>query len=201
MKIILTCMNSPCIAHLYRRLRLETLRQVQADYLELLPDFINRVNLTEITETALLYQEMWHQPLERQVGWNWRVIRDQYRRNYPARVEVAVWYDNQLCGLMLGKASEGRLVVKINYMQGNGLKNPIKGHIVPISSRCAELFAIAIEADWIGIQDPLDEDELLKYYRELGFDQPDPFDPRNKALFKRITDEQRQTSKHNIYQL
>lgn len=102
------------IAQRYRQLRLAILQQTKEDYISLKPDFVGHVNLTEITEGALLSQEIWRQPLERKVGWNWRVIRDQYRRNYLARIEVAIWYDDQLCGLMLGKASEGKLVVKIN---------------------------------------------------------------------------------------
>ena len=63
----------------------------------------------------------------------------------------------------------------------------MKGYIVPISSHCAELFAVAISAEWIGIQDPLEDDELIAYYKKQGFDQKDPFDPRNNALFKHIS--------------
>ncbi len=55
---------------------------------------------------------------------------------------------------------------------------PLKGYILPIASRCAELFAAAINAGWISIQDPIENEDLLHYYHLLGFNQRDPFDPR-----------------------
>ncbi|QPL52366.1 hypothetical protein [Vibrio navarrensis] len=179
-------MGNRVIANKYQQLRNAALAQTQDEFELLEPDFVGHVDLTEITEDALLSQGEWVIPVNRQIGWDWRIVRNQYRRDHMARLELAVWHDDQLCGLMLGKASEGKLVVKINYVQGGEIDNPMKGFVVPIASRCAELFAVAIEADWVGIQDPIDEDDLINYYRELGFDERDPFDPRNNALFKRV---------------
>ncbi len=180
------CMNNQAIANKYQQLRLAVLAQTQNEFEQFEADFIGHIDLTEITEDAIRSQDEWDIPVNRQIGWDWRQVRDQYRRDHMARVELAVWHGEELCGLMIGKASEGKLVVKINYIQGGEVENPLKGYIVPIASRCAELFAVAIEADWIGIQDPIDDDDLLNYYRELGFDESDPFDPRNNALFKRV---------------
>ncbi|MFV0574027.1 MAG: hypothetical protein ACK5NC_01175 [Vibrio sp.] len=183
-------MNNQARAITYQKIRLAALAQTKNDFEELEPDFIGHIDLTEINEDALRFQEQWEIPLNRQIGWNWRQVRNQYRRNHMTRIELAIWHDGELCGLMIGKASYGRLIVKINYIQGGQFENPLKGFVVPIASHYAELFAVAIEANWIGIQDPIDEKELLNYYRRLGFDEQDPFDPRNNALLKRIvTDE------------
>lgn len=179
-------MDNRVIANKYQQLRNAALAQTQDEFELFEADFVGHVDLTEITEDALLSQGEWDIPVNRQIGWDWRIVRNLYRRDHMARLELAVWYGDQLCGLMLGKASEGKLVVKINYVQGGESGNPMKGFVVPIASRCAELFAVAIEADWVGIQDPIDEDDLINYYRELGFDERDPFDPRNNALFKRV---------------
>lgn len=179
-------MNNQQIANKYRELRLEVLSQTKLDFELVEPNFVGHIDLTEINEPALLSQEKWDIPLNRQIGWDWRTVRNQYRRDHLARIELAVWLDEELCGLMIGKASEGKLVVKINYIQAGEPNHPLKGYIVPIASRCAELFAIAIEAKWIGIQDPLDDEDLLAYYRELGFDSEDPFDHKNNAIFKRV---------------
>lgn len=179
-------MSNQVIVEKYQRIRQAVLAQTQEEFEQIEPRFVDHIELTEINEGALQAQEPWDVPIERQIGWDWRIVRDQYRRDHMARIELAIWHDDELCGLMLGKASDGKLVVKINYVQGGEADNPLKGYIVPIASRCAELFAVAIEADWIGIQDPIDDDELLEYYRELGFDEDDPFDPRNNALFKRV---------------
>ncbi|MFA1563037.1 hypothetical protein [Aliivibrio fischeri] len=179
-------MNNQDISSNYQELRSAALAQTQNEFEEFEPDFVGHVDLTEITEAALQSQELWDIPVNRQIGWDWREVRSQYRRNHMARIELAVWHGDELCGLMIGKASDGKLVVKINYIQGGEVNNPLKGYIVPISSRCAELFAVAIEAEWIGIQDPIDDEDLLNYYQELGFNETDPFDPRNNALFKHI---------------
>jgi hypothetical protein len=174
------------IANRYHQLRLSILNQAKTDFEEELPEFVGHIDLTEIGEMALQAHARWPlaDEIERQIGWNWREARDRYRRDHMARIELAIWYDDELCGLMLGKASEGKLVVKINYVEGAPEEHPLKGYIVPIAARCAELFAVAIEANWVGIQDPFEG--VRDYYQELGFDQLDPFDPRNNAMFKAI---------------
>lgn len=147
-------MNNQAILNKYQQIRLAVLAQTQRDVEQMEPRFVGHIDLTEINEDALRIQREWEIPLDRQIGWDWRPVRDQYRRDHMARIELAVWNDKELCGLMIGKASDGKLVVKINYIQGGHAENILKGYIVPIASRCAELFAVAIEADWIGIQYP-----------------------------------------------
>ncbi|OOE35007.1 hypothetical protein [Salinivibrio kushneri] len=180
-------MRKQLITEKYRSLRLAVMKQTQSEFEQLQPDLVDCISLTEINELALIAQKQWHPSLVRQIGWDWRKILQQYRRDHMARLELAIWHHQDLSGLMIGKASEGRLVVKINYIQGGDAVNPLKGYILPIASRCAELFAAAINAGWIGIQDPIENEDLLHYYHQLGFNQRDPFDPRNNALFKRIS--------------
>lgn len=169
----------------YQLIRAEALKQTKNDFEDEKPHLKGFVSLTEITEKALSEHDKWDIPQNRQVGWNWRDAINNYK-NVNARIELAIWHNQELCGLMLGKASDGKLVVKINYVQGGNFNNPMKGYIVPIATRYAELFANAIGSEWVGIQDPLDEVELIEYYKKLGFDQSDPFDHRNNALYKRL---------------
>ncbi|MCR3962451.1 hypothetical protein NUK45_05485 [Aeromonas veronii] len=149
-------------------------------------DFSN-LSLRLIDQDALDAQEAW--PLEvvenRQIGWDWPDALRQYRQNHMARLELAIWNGNELCGLMLGKASEGRLVVKVNYLQGStNPDHPLKGWIMEIATRCAELFAASIGAAWVAIQEP--HEDLVEHYGSLGFTLEDQFDPRNRALFKPV---------------
>ncbi|WP_157933438.1 hypothetical protein [Vibrio breoganii] len=37
--------------------------------------------------------------MNRQIRWDWRQVRNQYRRDHMARVELAVWHDEQLLAL------------------------------------------------------------------------------------------------------
>ncbi len=172
----------------YFSLRREARLQTYQDTIQNIPELTGRLRLTDINPDAIAAQLTWPQPEDdnRQIGWNWNQTLRDYRRNHRSRIELAIWYDETLCGLMLGKASRGKLVVKINYLQGLPNNHPLKKVILPVATRYAELFAVAIEAMWIGIQDPIDQEDLLAYYRELGFDQADPFDPRNRAIFRRV---------------
>lgn len=170
----------------YKELSTDALTTTQQELTQFMPELEGHISLTDITENALLHQERWEIAENRQIGWDWRVVRNNFRINHAARIELAIWYDNELCGLMLGKASDGKLVFKINYLQGGEEGHPLENSILPIASRCAELFAASIHADWIAIQDPIDREGLINYYREQGFTEDDPFDPRNNALFKRV---------------
>lgn len=145
------------------------------------------LSLKLIDKSALDKQEQW--PLEldydKQIGWCWEKEVMRYRQNYMARIELAIWFGPELCGLMLGKASKGRLVVKVNFLQGSTDDNhPLKGRVATISIRCAELFADAIEAEWVGIENPAEG--LIEHYEKLGFDKKDPYDPRSPALYRKL---------------
>ena len=147
----------------------------------------SRLSLRPIDQAALAAQSQWPPPddPDREIGWSWEAKCRQYRRNHMARIELAIWNGDELCGLMLGKASEGRLVVKVNYLQGSTLSTHVlKGWITDIATRCAELFAMAIDADWVAIQEP--DEDLVGHYQSLGFTGTDPFDHRNDALYKRL---------------
>ena len=111
-------MSNQDIAQKYRAIRQEVLSTTQADFEESIPEFIGHINLTELTERAILAQENWEIPFDREIGWDWRGVRRKYRRDHMARIELAIWHDDELCGLMAGKASDGKLVMKINYIQG-----------------------------------------------------------------------------------
>lgn len=175
----------------YHELRRRTITYTKNELRNILGDQeACRIELTEITQEALSAELGWSPDFDlakgRRIGWDWDEAVQHYRYTYSARLELAVWFDGLLCGLMLGKPSVGKLVVKLNYIQSAPFDHALKGRIVPIAMLYAEAYAAALDAQWIGIQDPLDEESLLDYYRTLGFTEPDPFDPRNNALFKRL---------------
>lgn len=177
----------PQVREKYRRLRETVHIEVASVTQEALQLPLGSLRLTDINQEALSQQERWPIPVDvgRQIGWNWRMEHSRYSQNHPDRIEVAIWHGDDLCGLMLGKVSEGKLVVKMNFIQGSTHDDhPLRGAVVAISSRCAEYYASAMGIRYVGIQDPFDE--LIDFYRQLGFIEPDIFDPRNNALIKVI---------------
>lgn len=77
-------------------------------------------------------------------------------------------------------------MVKLNFIQGLPKENPLTGMVVPIADLCADLYAMALDCQWVGIQESMDDPKLIDYYRSLGFTEKDPFDPRNNAMFRRV---------------
>lgn len=175
----------------YHQLRRHTIAHTHAELQNIIDaNDARRIKLTEITTEALKAEQAWkantHLAKSRAIGWDWYEALKVYRRNHAARMELAIWLDENLCGLMLGKPSTSKMVMKLNYIQGAPYEHSLKGYVVPIAILYAELYASALAVRWLGIQDPLEEPALIDYYHRLGFTRPDPFDPRNNALFKAL---------------
>lgn len=175
----------------YTQLRLLICAQVVDYFIGEYPDLDGHLRLTEMDGSALrAMRTTWepHPIYSRNVGSHedWRRQLTQYRISYNSRMELAIWYDDQLCALMLGKVSQGKLTLKITYLQGAYNIEELIGLRMEIATTYAEAYASALNIEWVGVQDPYEGAEHL--YRENGFVESDPFDYNNDALFKNITE-------------
>lgn len=164
-------------------------QRVMADFMSADPALKGHLKLADIDFAALQYLNQQWTPNphpDRIVGLadDWRYMVQQYRRSYSSRIELAIWYDNHLCGLMLGKTSRSKLVLKINYLEGNHGVTFLKGLRLKIATRYAEIYAAALGIKWVGIQSPYVG--AIRLYNNEGFVETDPFDRNNDALFKYI---------------
>ncbi len=77
------------------------------------------LRLTGIDLDALdAWETTWPRPYSgKDDGWDWRQVVVRLRKR-PARVEVAVWFGDELCGLVGGRLSERREVVRIDLLEG-----------------------------------------------------------------------------------
>lgn len=185
MVIILT------ISQKYTQLRLSICEQVTEFFENEHPELKGHLHLTEIDAAALqAMRNTWepHPIYSRNVGTveDWKYTLQQYRISYNSRMELAIWYDNQLCTLMLGKVSNGKLTLKITYLQGAYNIEQLVGLRLAVATTYAETYASALDIDWVGVQDPYEGAEHL--YRDNGFTISDPFDRNNDALFKNISE-------------
>lgn len=166
----------------YRRLRAVAANEVMSmPELEGL-DF----EIREICNDALDAQDKWEEleDAPRLVGWAWRQLVEQFRRSHNSRLDVAIWHNNQLAGLALGKVSAGKLVVRVSYVEGAPAHTPLTGYVFPIVDAYLEQYAVALGVDEIALQDPLEE--VVPYYQEFGYELGDGFDPRNHAMTRSI---------------
>ncbi len=58
-------------------------------------------DLRGIDASALDASNLW---VDRRVAWPWHRMADDFRRGHPDRFELAIWCQNVLCGLALGRA-------------------------------------------------------------------------------------------------
>jgi hypothetical protein len=102
------------------------------------------LHLTGIDVVALDdWERTWARPHSaKDGGWDWRQVALRFQKR-PARVEAAVWFGEELCGLVYGRVSERREVVRIDLLKGKAEPHPLKGRIAVIA---AEMGAITAQA-------------------------------------------------------
>lgn len=177
------------IAKKYKDLRGAVALKVVQDFVEIYPEHEGFIKLTDIDGKALNYLDRdWvqHPDPTRSVGTpdEWRTTLDKYRQNYSSRIELAIWHGEKLCALVLGKPSRGKLILKINFLEGNHDESPIDGLRLRLATIYAEYFAAALEIQWVGIQSPYEG--AIHLYHDEGYTEPDPFDYANDALCKSL---------------
>lgn len=129
------------------------------------------VRLTDINVEALHQVSIWRSQYygalkNRTPGWDWVKEVAKFRRR-PRRVELAIWSGANLCGLVIGRVSDRRVVASIHLLESNPGQNPLKGNIAAIAIRWLSTFAFTISCKEISIERPVPE--LIEFYRELGF--------------------------------
>lgn len=97
------------------------------------------VRLTRIDYAALkTWSKTWEPINEREPpngGWDWLYKRNYFYKKYSERLrfEVAIWNDNELCGLSLGRVTRDDSNNSIHYAEGSPRTgHPLTGHILDI---------------------------------------------------------------------
>jgi hypothetical protein len=107
------------------------------------------LRLTDIDAMALGAAEPWR-TLGRAVDWSWRVLA----RRPTHQVRTAIWHGDRLCGLMCGSAGEAAVVLR--YLEGApDSAHPLKGRVADIGVATAEVYAQAIGAPVLLLNDPI----------------------------------------------
>ncbi|MCG6360452.1 hypothetical protein K6U58_17970 [Vibrio fluvialis] len=174
----------------YKAIRDAAGQIVTSEFCKIEPSLTGHLRITDIDGVALRYlRNAWkpHPEKSKNVGGpdEWKYFVQQYRVSYSSRVEAAIWYDNHLCALLLGKCSRNKYIARISYLQGNFDDTYLKGLRTHIATRFLEVFAAANKIQWVGIQAPYHG--AVPLYTLRGYVLQDPFDHRNDALCKKLT--------------
>lgn len=153
----------------YREARLKAMMLVEPEVQQMTG--LN-VGLKDIDSNAIQAAESWrsgyaevdratHEP-----GWDWAKQLKKFRRR-PRRVELAIWVDEHLCGLALGRISDRCIVATIHFLEGNPIDNPLQGKVIPIATRYLEVLALGLGCKEASVELPLPD--LISVYKEMGF--------------------------------
>lgn len=128
----------------------------------------NSILLTEITRNALSSFCSTSHIQDRKVNWDWNFGIRSYRKRYPNRFELAIWYHKTLCGLSIGRPSYNGTRVRLDFIERTpGHSNPLKGRVTPIAVTAYEVYARLIDASQVRIMSPAEE--LISYYTSLNY--------------------------------
>jgi hypothetical protein len=132
-----------------------------------------RYKLDEINPQAIkTYKEVWMAE-ERLVDWDWPREVARFQRNCTSRIELAIWQEKHLCGLMVGNTSKQKNILYVQGIEGAPYKHPLKGEVIPLCIEVAESYAKSIGCTELRIINP--EPAVMPLYAELGYNKVSNF--------------------------
>jgi len=106
----------------------------------------------------------------RRVHWPWHVMAQDWRRNYPARFEVALWHGDMLCALALGRPARVAPHLSLHYVERNpDPENPLRSQVTGAVVAALRAYAIVLGKTELRLVEPLPQ--LVPRYcsPEFGF--------------------------------
>lgn len=149
----------------YKEYRAEVFKYVKKalDY----PDSQN-ISLKDIDATALMQARLWDRIPERRVDFNWEIDCQTYRKRYPKRFELAIWYQNRLESLALGRPSYNGSRVRLELVERLAGNSQLKGRTFLITELSLIAYANLLGAEEIRIMEPIN-DSVKSYYVSRGY--------------------------------
>jgi hypothetical protein len=126
------------------------------------------VHLDDITPDAIIQTKEWRHayPDLRQGNWDWEKIIKLFRRR-ARHVELAIWVDAVLSGLLVGRISDNCVVATIHFLERRPADNPLAGSVARIATQYLEVLAIMLNCRQTALDSPLPA--LLEFYKSLGY--------------------------------
>jgi hypothetical protein len=132
------------------------------------------LRLTETDEKTLeAWRATWNGPHPSGFGnWNWdRLLRRAWRR--PSAFHAAVWSDDILCGLGVGRLSKRRLTgirhtISVHYVESaHDPGHPLRGLIAPLLITAAEAYGMLAGVSRVRLIQPLGG--VIHIYEKFGY--------------------------------
>lgn len=124
--------------------------------------------LTDITTAALNQSRLWNLIPERKVDFDWEFDSKEYRKRHPNRFELAIWYQNRLESLSLGRPSYNDSRVRLELTERIAGNSMLKGRSFAITELALIAYANLLGAEEIRIMQPIN-DSVKNYYVGRGY--------------------------------
>ena len=123
------------------------------------------VRLADIGPKALVQAADWQ---ERRVDWDWNQLYAKWSRR-PRHIGLAIWVDPKLCGLALGKVSDGRVYARLDRLERapNATDEEVE-RIAEIAIVYLEIFGRVANCRESVLWQPAES--LIPYYKEFGYE-------------------------------
>ena len=127
------------------------------------------VTMTPLSSQAIHeYSTQWNHPHWTGAGgWPWALLAHRYTRK-PRGFHAALWSEQRLCGLCVGRVSKGRKHLTLHYMESAPDPiHPLRGLVTLLMFEAARNYGLAMGAGKLLLRDPLPG--VAARYETFGF--------------------------------
>lgn len=140
---------------------------------------ISGLRLQLITTEALNSSKKWRENRNRQVDWDWKEGYRTFSFRYPKRFELAIWHNDELITLALGRPTFRNGSLRLDFMEASPEERSVRAY--PLVIFALTMYAFAIGVDEIRLVQPIN-DAVKKYYEKAGL----TYVAKGDFLFKKI---------------
>lgn len=120
-----------------------------------------------IDMSALAQSERWNLSSRRKVDWEWVEGYSTFKFRHPKRFEMALWHNNTLASLSLGRPTYQGTKLRLDFIEGNPDK-PGNVKVFEPTFLAMVGYAQALGARELRITNPINGD-VRRYYERFGF--------------------------------
>lgn len=120
-----------------------------------------------IDPTALAQSERWNLSSRRKMDWGWVEGYSSFKYRHPKRFEMALWHNNILASLSLGRPTYQGTKLRLDFIEGNPDK-PGGVRVFEPTFLAMVGYAQALGAGELRIMNPINND-VRRYYERFGF--------------------------------
>lgn len=165
--------------HLEAEQRYEKLRKIALETAQ--AGVQNNLKLTTITTEALAETHKWSTSPARRVDWDWVNGYADFKIRYPKRFEVAIWFQQGLISLSLGRPTYHGNALRLDFVEARprdlGERPPVFDEVLVAYG----IYARMINANQIRIMHPINSD-VKSYYESFGYQ----YNPKQDYLFREV---------------